>query len=257
MAGSPLVDGAGRGVLDAGFQILEAISAAPEGCGLSQLSRSTGLAKATAYRLAEQLVALGAVQRVEQRYFVGARMAELGRHWQAAPMLRRAAQRPARVLAALTKSTVAVCILDAGEMRLVSGLKGAEFYLGTTADPDLTYRTALAQVLFAGRADNTVPPPTYSAAEWQRVSIGIADAGMVSVDHHQLIAGICCAAAAIRQPVGCDAAAIGCMSLSQQFPPNLPGLVARAAREIEKNLRGSVRSVDRVISDRREGNQDE
>lgn len=237
MAGSPSADGASRGVLDAGFQILEAISAAPEGCGLSQLARTTGLAKATAYRLAEQLVALGAVQRVEQRYFVGERMAELGRHWQAAPILRRAAQRPARVLAALTNSTVAVCILDGGEVRMVSGIKGAEFFVNTTVDPELVYRTALAQVLFAGRADNTVPPPTYSAAEWQRVCSGIVDAGMVSVDHHKLIAGICCAAAAIRQPSMCDAAAIGCISLSQQFPPNLPGLVAHAAREIEKNLR--------------------
>ncbi|MEV6140393.1 helix-turn-helix domain-containing protein [Nocardia sp. NPDC051990] len=236
MAASPSA-GPGRGVLDAGFQILEAVSAAPEGCGLSQLARATGLAKATAYRLAEQLVALGAVQRVEQRYFVGERMAELGRHWQAAPTLSRAVQRPSRILAAVTNSTVAVCILDAGEVRLVSGLKGAEFFLGTIADPELIYRTALAQVLFAGRADNTVPPPTYSATEWQRVYSGIVDAGMVSVDHHKLIAGICCAAAAIRQPGTCDAAAIGCVSLSQQFPPNLPGLVAHAAREIEKNLR--------------------
>ncbi|MFX0575330.1 helix-turn-helix domain-containing protein [Nocardia nepalensis] len=237
MVESPSADGAGRGVLDAGFQILDAISAAPEGCGLSQLARTTGLAKATAYRLAEQLVALGAVQRVEQRYFVGERVAELGRHWQAAPMLRRAAQRPARVLAALTNSTVAVCVLDAGEVRLVSGIKGAEFFLNTSADPELLYRTALARVLFAGRADNTVPPPTYSPAEWHRVRTGIADAGMVSVDHHELIAGICCAAAAIRQPGVCNAAAISCMSLSQHFPPNLPGLVAHAAREIEKNLR--------------------
>ncbi|WP_433200988.1 helix-turn-helix domain-containing protein [Nocardia sp. CA-107356] len=237
MAGSPSADGTGRGVLDAGFQILEAISAAPEGCGLSQLARSTGLAKATAYRLAEQLVVLGAVQRVEQRYFVGERMAELGRRWQAAPTLRRAAQRPARVLAALTNSTVAVCVLDAGEIRLVSGIKGAEFFLNTTADPEVVYRTAMAQVLYAGRADNSVPPPTYSPAEWHRVRTGIADAGMISVDHHELIAGICCAAAAIRRPDACDAAAIACMSLSQQFPPNLPGLVAHAAREIEKNLR--------------------
>lgn len=237
MAGSPSADGAGRGVLDAGFQILEAISAAPEGCGLSQLARTTGLAKTTAYRLTEQLVALGAVQRVQQRYFVGERMAELGRHWQAAPTLRRAAERPSRVLAALTNSTVAVCILYADEVRLVSGRKGAEFFLSTTADPELIYRTALAQVLFAGRADNTVPPPTYSAAEWQRVYSGIVNAGMVSVDQHKLISGISCAAAAIRQPDIYDAAAIGCISLSQQFPPNLPGLVAHAAREIEKNLR--------------------
>ncbi|MEV0296153.1 helix-turn-helix domain-containing protein [Nocardia sp. NPDC050710] len=229
--------GAGRGVLDSGFQVLQAISEAPEGCGLSRLARATGLPKATAYRLAEQLVALGAVHRVQQRYFVGARLAELGRRWQAAPMLRRAAQRPGRILAALTESTVAVCVLDQGAIHMVAGFNGAEVFLSAAPDNDLAFRTALAQVLLAGRVDRAVPPPTYSAGEWRRVRTGIEDTGMIAVDHYQMVRGICCAAAAIQQPGTPEVAAIACMSLAPRFPPALPGLVAHAAREIEKNLR--------------------
>ncbi|MFD0363516.1 IclR family transcriptional regulator [Nocardia sp. GCM10030253] len=237
MAVEVQTENTGRGVLEAGFQVLQAISAAPEGCGLSQLARSTGLAKATAYRLAEQLVVLGAVQRVEQRYFVGARMAELGRQWQAAPMLRRAAQRPGRTLAALTKATVAVCVLDGDEVHLIAGFKGAEVFIAADAETDLTFRTAMAQVLLAARTDKAPPPPTYSAGEWRRIGTAIADDGMIAVDRYDLVSGICCAAAAIKPNGTGNAAAVGCMSLASRFPPNLPSLVAHAAREIEKNLR--------------------
>src|SRR4029450_3123589 len=54
----------GRGVLDGAFAVLEAIADADGGLGLTALAGASGLAKTSAYRLAEQLVALGAVQRV-------------------------------------------------------------------------------------------------------------------------------------------------------------------------------------------------
>ncbi|MFQ6396550.1 IclR family transcriptional regulator [Nocardia sp. KC 131] len=235
MVAEAQTESAGRGVLEAGFQVLQAISAAPEGCGLSQLARTTGLAKATAYRLAEQLVTLGAVQRVEQRYFVGARMAQLGRQWQAAPVLRQAAQRPGRTLAALTNATVAVCVLEGDEVHLIAGFKGAEVFIAAESEAELAFRTAMVQVLLASRTDGVPTPPTYSAGEWRRIGRAIADDGMIAVDRHELISGICCAAAAIKHHA--TAAAIGCMSVVPRFPPNLPSLVAHAAREIEKNLR--------------------
>ncbi|MET7769557.1 helix-turn-helix domain-containing protein [Nocardia sp. NPDC005366] len=234
LAASP---SSGRGVLDSGFQVLQAISEFPEGCGLSVLARSAGLPKATAYRLAEQLVSLGAVQRVEQRYFVGSRLAELGRQWQAAPMLRRAAQRPGRILAALTESMVAVCVLEQGAIHTVTGFNGADVFLSARPDNDIVFRTALAQVLMDRRADAAAPPPGYSATEWRKVRRGIEDNGSVAVDHFDVVSGICCAAAPIRWNGGRGVATIGCMSLTTRFPPGMPGLVARAAREIEKNLR--------------------
>jgi hypothetical protein len=73
----------GRGVLDGALAVLDALAAADDGPGLRALVRATGLAKASAYRLAEQLVSLGAAQRLGRRYYVGERIGRIGRRWDA------------------------------------------------------------------------------------------------------------------------------------------------------------------------------
>src|SRR5882757_3391111 len=67
----------GRGVLDGAFAVLEALADADGGLGLTALAGASGLAKTSAYRLAEQLVALGAVHRVNHGYFIGARIGRI------------------------------------------------------------------------------------------------------------------------------------------------------------------------------------
>src|ERR1700757_3442401 len=59
----------GRGVLHGAFAVLDALARADEGLGLTELARADGLAKTSAHRLAEHLVALGAVQCVDHRYY--------------------------------------------------------------------------------------------------------------------------------------------------------------------------------------------
>jgi DNA-binding IclR family transcriptional regulator len=81
-------------VLDGAFAVLEALACADEGLGLTALARASALAKTSAYRLAEQLVALDAVQRVDHRYYVGARIGQIGQRWQ-----------PGRVLYAVAPAT--------------------------------------------------------------------------------------------------------------------------------------------------------
>ncbi|MGO4615855.1 helix-turn-helix domain-containing protein [Nocardia sp. 2YAB30] len=54
-----------RGVLERAFTVLEVLS----GLQLSELARETGLAKSTARRIADHLVAVGAVERIDHRYF--------------------------------------------------------------------------------------------------------------------------------------------------------------------------------------------
>ena len=81
-AGSPPGSCSSRGVLDCAFPVLDALAHADNGLGLSALACASGLAKTSAYRLAEQLVSLGAVQRVDQRYYVGARIGRIGQRWQ-------------------------------------------------------------------------------------------------------------------------------------------------------------------------------
>lgn len=68
----------GYSVLERGFRLLGAFG--PEGrpLGLSELSRRAELPKATAFRLANQLVDLGALERSGDAYCLGTRLFELG-----------------------------------------------------------------------------------------------------------------------------------------------------------------------------------
>jgi DNA-binding IclR family transcriptional regulator len=74
----------------AGGVLAGALADADEGLGLSALSRTSGLAKTSAYRLAEQHVTLGVGQRSGGRYFVGARAHRIALGWQPDPQLRQA-----------------------------------------------------------------------------------------------------------------------------------------------------------------------
>lgn len=62
MVGHGREPAAGRGVLEGAFALLEELARGGE-TGLSRLAARAGLPKATAHRLLNQLVAVGAVQR--------------------------------------------------------------------------------------------------------------------------------------------------------------------------------------------------
>ncbi|MCK2239274.1 MULTISPECIES: helix-turn-helix domain-containing protein [unclassified Crossiella] len=115
----------GRGVLEGAFLLLEEILDTEE-CGLSELAARTGLPKATVHRLLDQLVRLGAVQRSEGRYRMGARMFRFGTGWRSGADLRAAALHPLRQLAsALPGAGVSVAVPD-GEDTLILGALGGE-----------------------------------------------------------------------------------------------------------------------------------
>jgi DNA-binding IclR family transcriptional regulator len=84
--------------------LLDAIGRTDGGLGLSDLRRESGLAKASAYRLAEQLVSLGAVRRHERRYYIGARLGRIGQRWEPDPPLRTAARPWVHTLAVHSKA---------------------------------------------------------------------------------------------------------------------------------------------------------
>jgi len=110
-----------RGVLEGAFAVLDALACAENGLGLRALARISGLAKTSAYRLAEQLVDLGAVQRIEHRYYVGPQLARIGRYWQPDPRLREISQAPVHALAVQARCDMtALVILDGDRMRVVS-----------------------------------------------------------------------------------------------------------------------------------------
>lgn len=229
----------GRGVLSAGFAILAAVSAAQDGAGLSELARETGLAKATTHRLAMQLVALGALQQVGKRYYVGRRLVDLGRSWQPDPLLRRATQVPGRRLASLVRSPVAVVVLDGDCLRLIARFTSESVCTLPVPGHGVVCRAAAIPLLVA-MAPEADPPTGYSLPEWRRVRPKIQAAGMVAINHSELVPAVGCAAAAVRLPCGRPSAAICAQSPSLSRSGSLPKLVSIAAREIETELLSAI-----------------
>ncbi|MFI9379716.1 helix-turn-helix domain-containing protein [Kutzneria sp. NPDC052558] len=114
----------GRGVLEGAFLLLEEILDTEES-GLSELAARTGLPKATAHRLLDQLVQLGAVERRDGRYRMGVTMFRFGSGWPLGVDLRSTALHPLRQLAsALPSATLSVSVPDNGHLMVVGACRG-------------------------------------------------------------------------------------------------------------------------------------
>jgi DNA-binding IclR family transcriptional regulator len=68
----------GNSVLERGFRLLEAFGPQSSALGLAELARRANLPKATTFRLASQLVELGALERTGNAYRLGLKLFELG-----------------------------------------------------------------------------------------------------------------------------------------------------------------------------------
>ncbi|MFE7120859.1 IclR family transcriptional regulator [Streptomyces sp. NPDC057654] len=181
----------GRGVLEGAFSLLEAVERAGE-AGLTRLANDSGLPKATAHRLLSQLVELGAVERVRDRYRMGSRIFRLGRRWQPHPALLGAARAPVRHLADTTGATVGLCVLREGRTMVVAGIGGRADELAPQR-PGAMYpwSTAAGKVLVAGTRPGLPPGPLPSS--WARTAAAIRDKG-IAFDHEEIMPGVFCAA---------------------------------------------------------------
>lgn len=75
------VDDSGRSVIKRCFEILGAFKT-KELMSLSELTRATGLPRSTVFRLATDLVEIGALERFDRKYHLGLKLFELGiRHF--------------------------------------------------------------------------------------------------------------------------------------------------------------------------------
>jgi DNA-binding IclR family transcriptional regulator len=227
--------GGGRGVLDGAFAILDALGHAHTGLGLTDLARASGLAKSSAHRLAEQLVVLGAVQRVAHRYYIGARMGHLGRRWQPDPLLRQAGQAPVRDLAMQSRSIASLRILHDDALRVIcTTVPSGHAYLPTPIDRRSTAQTATGRVLYAADRETGIAllPDSWTPREWRHLRESIGEPHATVIDHQEAFAGICCASAPVWWPNGTCAGALTALVQSTKCPPSLPDLVSRTARRI-------------------------
>lgn len=225
----------GRGVLEGAFALLEAVQGARE-AGLTALAAESGLPKTTAYRLLEQLVELGALERHGTRYRMGPRMFRLGLGWQPHPRLQAAAKGPMRRLAAVTGATVGVCVLREGRALAVSGIPGEVDHLAPI-QPGTTWpwTTAAGKALVATASPRMPLDPL--PASWRREASAIRDSG-VAVDREGLIPGVCCAAVPVVAGHGEAIGALFAMVGPSHDVRRLVHAVTQTGRAVSATLRG-------------------
>ncbi|HXO48522.1 MAG TPA: helix-turn-helix domain-containing protein, partial [Mycobacterium sp.] len=161
----------GRTVLDGAFAVLDALANADDGLGLTALARASGLAKTSAHRHAEQLLALGAVERVNHRYYVGPRMMRIGQRWQPEPLLRQCAQRPVHNLAVQSRAMASLRILNENRLRYIcAAVPHRHAYMPDHLDPESIARTATGRVLYAAQPPGEVTlPGCWTQREWREL----------------------------------------------------------------------------------------
>ena len=236
----PLAGGSGgRGVLDAAFATLEALAPADGGLGLTALARATGLAKTSAYRVAEQLVSLGAVQRVDHRYYIGARIGRIGRQWQPDPLLRCAAHAPVHTLAVRAGAVASLRILHEDRLRVICAtVPRGHACIPHPAERESTARTATGRVLYAaGSLGDDALPGCWTAREWRTLRESIRDLRATVVDAQDAFPGVCCVSAPVWWPDRSCAGAVTAVLQAAKLTPGLRELVVSAARRIGEGLR--------------------
>lgn len=104
--------------------ILEAFHADDEAVTLAELTRRTGVPKATVYRICQELVAWGALERAGVGYHLGLRLFELGQRAARRRRLHEVAQPFLEELAWQTRETVHCAIRDGHDVLYIEKVGG-------------------------------------------------------------------------------------------------------------------------------------
>jgi DNA-binding IclR family transcriptional regulator len=233
------VASSGRGVLEGAFAVLDALAEAENGLGLTALAHASGLAKTSTYRLAEQLVDLGALQRVDQHYLIGSRIGHIGCGWQPDPVLRRAAQAAVHALAVQSGGAAALRTLRGGTLQLICATaRQGHACLPVPGDAQSTARTATGRVLYAAQANGSIAlPDCWTTREWRRLRECVREPQATVVDHQEAFPGVCCVSAPVWADDATCVGAVTALLEADNPAPNLRDLVVRAARRIADGLR--------------------
>lgn len=229
--------------------ILAAFRSGPLHMRLTELSHRSGVPKASVYRLAQEMTALGLLDRVDDGYQLGLTMFELGQRVPIAAVLRSIARPFMSDLYFQTKGVVHLSVLDgthvlyvekvgagAGTAREFSDV-GRRFPASCTASGKLLLACGTdSSEILGSMTDAGLSTPTNvsvaSTKELQRQLAVVREHGF-AIEHHETMPGWSGLAAPIRSHSGEVYAAVAVAVPSQQLaiPRTLP-LVQKAARQI-------------------------
>ncbi|MGW6442312.1 IclR family transcriptional regulator [Lentzea sp. NPDC055074] len=104
--------------------LLRAFESGTYQLGLTDLSRRSGVPKASAYRLAQELVEWGLLERRGDHYQLGMRMFELGQRVPTSAVLRSVAGPALADLFAVTRATIHLAVLDGAHVLFLEKVAG-------------------------------------------------------------------------------------------------------------------------------------
>lgn len=247
-------DGGAGVLLSRAFRVLGAFEAEQPEMSLAELARAVDLPKSTVHRLAQQLVAEGALERCGMGYRLGLRMFEIGSIIGPQRRLREMAVPYMQDLYEATHETVQLGILDYLEVVYIEKIEShRSVKLPTFVGARMpAHCTALGKVLLAfrdrevldllltcdmaNRTPYTITVPSVLVTELNDV----ARAGL-AFDREESVVGVGCVAAPVFDWKGRSIAALSVSGPLSRFNPDaIANRLGHAANAITKLMRGRV-----------------
>lgn len=232
----------GASVLERAFALLEAVGSDGTSVGLAELARRSGLAKATAYRLANQLIQLHVLERVGEEYQLGLKLFQLGSSVARQRELREAALPFMEDLYEATHETIHLGVLDDAEVLYIEKIAGRRgcnvsttlgtrkpLYCTSLGKAILAYSTpqllqAVIQNGLQRRTSYTITDPHRLELELTRA----AESG-VAYDREEYDSGITCVGSPLLNAAGRAWAAISVTGPTTRFRPERTATAVRTA----------------------------
>lgn len=243
--------------LSRAFALLEVIARCPEGIGLSDVCRATGLHSSTGFHLVKTMVGLGYVRQAHdsKRYFVGPRAFYLAAAARSEVQLVSVAEPVIRKLAALSRNTAAFGLRFNDEMVILSkaqGPQGLDISPKTRASSRVNHCTAIGKIILADMAPDQLDdylaaydmkpftPRTVTDRQTLIEEVGRARSSGFAFEDGELQADMRCVAAPVRdfthQVIGALALFGSALSLSLQALHEQSLALRKAAAELSTQL---------------------
>jgi len=210
--------GEGTGSLEKALDVLDAIGAAPEGLGQSELAERLSLPRTTVYRLLATLVARGLVRRDPLRkvYCLGFRCFEMARQAYAMPDLTAAAALELRALRDLTGETTYLAALDGREVISLERCDGAHSQRSAAVlgQRKPVYCTSQGKAILSAMSDEArdtivreavlkpLTPLTITDRRRLQAELRITRARGYAIDDEEIVLGVRCVGAPVVDASG-------------------------------------------------------
>ena len=222
----------GRSVLEGAFTLLDVLNEV-HSAGLSRLAALSGLPKATAYRLLQQLIELDVIVKEGLTYRVGPRVFALGQTWRPDPVLLSAGRGPMQRLVRASGASLGLCVRAHDQIVVAGSAIAAGRELVPMHQGMVWPRsTAASKMLLAWDQLGEVRRSPLGSAEAEDLRLG-----GIALDHETTVPGVFCAAVPVFGPSNSALVAVLCAVMTEpQRLPQMTDALQRASIVITRSL---------------------